>query len=61
MEKVRLACVRRYSVNLSYERMLRHCSLVGAEKKSNLSLPKKKKNFDCADITKNKDEKIQKF
>ena len=58
MEKVRLPCVQRYSVNVSYERMLRHRS---ALKKSDLSHTKKKKNYDCADITKINHEKIQKF
>ena len=48
MEKVGLACVQRYSVNLSCEKMLRHGS---ALKKSNFSFTAKKKNFECADIT----------
>ena len=59
MEKVWLACVQRYPLNLSYKRMLRHRSAL--KKKINLSFMEKKKNLDCADITKIKDEKIQIF
>ena len=45
------------------ERIMRKnvASSVGVEKKSNLWFTKKKKNTDCADIIKTKDEKIQKF
>ena len=57
MEKVWLACVQRYLLNLSIiqENVV---SSVSAEKKSDLSFIEKKKNSDCADITKIKDEKI---
>ena len=58
MKKVWLACVQRYLLNLPYKRMLRHRS---ALKKKQLVVHQSKKNADCADITKIKDEKIQTF
>ena len=58
MKKVWLASVQRYLLNLPYKRMLRHRSEL---KKKQFVVHQSKKNADCADITKIKDEKIQIF
>ena len=58
IKKVWLACVQLYLLNLPYKRMLRHRS---ALKKKQFVVHQSKKNSDCADITKIKDEKIQIF
>ena len=58
MKKVWLACVQQYLLNLPYKRMLRRRS---ALKKLRFVVHRSKKNSDCADITKIKDEKIQIF
>ena len=58
MKKIWLACVQRYLLNLPYKRMLRHRS---ALKKKQFVILQSKKNADCADITKIKDEKIKIF
>ena len=58
MKKVWLACVQRYLLNLPYKRMF--ASSVSVEKKQ-FVVHQSKKNSDCADITKIKDEKIQIF